>query len=112
MCWPSGDVSMSSSPWIVVGAGIYGANTAPKVGYPNGSDGAAPLCHTGMCSRACSYCRLSLLNSLRTRRGMPLTDRLERCRDLFLDSAFTLSFGSGRSGSGELLEDNSSSATV
>ena len=65
---------MSSGHRTVVGAGIYGAGAAPKVGYLNGSDGAAPPCHVGMFSGACSYCRLSLLNSLRTRRGMSLTD--------------------------------------
>ena len=82
------------------------------MGYPNGSDGAVPLCHVGMFSRACFDCRLSLLNSLRTRRGMPLTDRLELCGGLFLDSASMLFFGGGRSGSGELPEDNSSSAAA
>ena len=61
-----------------MGAGIYGAGAAPNVGYPNGSDGGAPLCHAGMFSRACSDYRLSLLNSLRTRGGMLLMDRLER----------------------------------
>ena len=43
---------------------------------------------------------------------MPLKDRLERRGGLFLDSASTLFFGGGRSGSGEFLEDNSSSATT
>ena len=33
---------MSSSPWTVVGAGMYGAGADPKVGYTNGSDGATP----------------------------------------------------------------------
>ena len=71
-----------------------------------------PLAHAGMFLGACSDCRLSLLNSLRTRRGMPLKNRLERREGLFLDSAFILFFGSGRSGSGELPKDNSSSAVV
>ena len=103
---------MSSGPQTAVGAGIYGAGAAPKVGYPNGSDGAAPPCHTSMFSGACfDYC-LSLLNSLHTRRGMPLTDRLERLGGLFLDSTSTLFFGGGRSKSGELSEDNSSSAAA
>ena len=62
-----------------------------------------------MFSGACSNCRLSLLNSLHTQRGMPLMDRLERRGGLFLDSASTLFFGGGISGSGELPEDNSSS---
>ena len=82
------------------------------MGYPNGSDGAAPFCHAGMFSGACFDCRLYLLNSLRTRRGMPLTDRLERRGGLFLKSASTLFFGGGRFGRGELPEDNSSSATA
>ena len=103
---------MSSGPRTVVGAGIYDTSAAPKVGYPNGSYGAAPPSHTSMFSRARSDCRLSLLNSLRTRRGMPQTDRLERRGDLFLDSASTLFFGGVKSGSGELPTDNSSSAAA
>ena len=66
----------------------------------------------GIFSGACSDYRLSLLNSLRTRRGMPLKDRLEQRGGLFLDSASTLFFGGGRSRSEELPEDNSSSATA
>ena len=58
---------MSSGPLTVVGAGIYDAGAAPKVGYMNGSDGAMPLCHMGIFSGACSDCRLSLQNSLCTR---------------------------------------------
>ena len=98
---------MSSGPPTVVGVGIYGTGVAPKVGYPNGSDGTAPPIHAGMFSGASSDCRLSLLNSLCTRRGMPLTDRLELCEGLFLDSASVLFFGGVRSESGELPEDNS-----
>ena len=59
-----------------------------------------------------SYCRLSILNSLRTRRGMLLADRLEHRGGPFLDSASTFFFGGSRSKSGELLEDNSSSAAT
>ena len=103
---------MSSGPRIVVGVGICAASAAPKVGYMNSSDGATSLCHVGTFSRACFDCRCSLLNSLRTRRCMPLTERLERRGGLFLDSASTLFFGGGRSGSGELPEDNSSSAAT
>ena len=103
---------MSFSPRTIAGAGIYGAGAAPNVGYPNESDGATPPYHAGMFSGACSDCRLSLLNSLRTRRGMPLTDRLERRECLFLDSASTLFLGGGRSGSGELPKDNSSSSAA
>ena len=58
---------MSSSPRTVVGAGIYRVVSTPKVGYTNGSDGATPLYHMGKFSGACSDCRPSLLNSLRTR---------------------------------------------
>ena len=97
---------MSLGPRTVMGAGMYGAGVAPKVGYMNGSDGVVPLCHAGIFSGACSDCHFSLLNSLRTRLGMPLTERLERLGGLFLDSASTLFFGGGRSGSGELPEDN------
>ena len=88
---------------------MYGACATLKVGYTNESDGATPLYHVGIFSGACSDCLLSLLNSLRTRRGMPLTDLLERRGGLFLDSASTLFLRGGRSGSGELPEDNSSS---
>ena len=103
---------MSSSPWTTVGEGIYGIGVASKVGYPNGSDGAAPPGHVGMFSGGRSDYRLSLLNSLRTRWGMSLTDRLERCGGLFLDSASTLFFGGVGSGSEELSEDNLSSAAA
>ena len=57
-------------------------------------------------------CRLSLLNSLRTRRGMPLTDRLEHLKGLFLDSVSTLFFRGNGSENGELPKDNSSSAAT
>ena len=103
---------MSSGPRTVVGVGIYEAGTASKVGYPNRSDGAMHLCYVGIFSGVCFDCHLSLLTYLRTQRGMPLTDRLERRGGIFLDSASTLFFGSGRSGSGELPEDNSSSAAT
>ena len=112
MCWPNGVDNISSGPQTVVGAGIYRAGAAPKVGYLNGSDGATPLCHVGIFSGASSDCQLSLLNSLLTRRGMPLTDQMEWGGVLFLDSASTLFFGRGKSGRGELLEDNSSSAAA
>ena len=112
MCWPNGEDMISSSPRTAACVGIYGAGAAPKVGYPNGSDGAAPPCHAGSFSRVCFYYRLSLLNSLRTRQGMSLMDRLERCGGLFLYSASTWFFGGGRSGSGELPEDNLSSAAA
>ena len=91
---------------------MYGAGATSKVGYTNGSNSATPLCHVGIFSGAYSDYRLSLLNSLHTRPGMPLTDWLERSGGLFLDSASTLFFGGGRSRSGELLEDNSSSAAA
>ena len=101
---------MSSSPRTVVDVGMCGAGAAPKVGYMNGSDGATPLCHMGTFSRACSDCCRSLLISLRTRRCMPLTEWLERRRGLFLDSTSTLWGDISRSG--ELPEDNSSSAAA
>ena len=91
---------------------MYGAGAASKVGYTNGSDGATSLFHVRIVSRACSDCGLSLLNSLRTRRGMPLTEQLERGGGLFLDSASTLFFEGGRSRSGELPEDNLSSVAT
>ena len=103
---------MSSGPLTAIGASIYGTGVAPNVGYPNGSYGAAPLSHAGMFSRARSNCCLSLLNSLYTLRGMPMTDRLERRGGLFLDSASTLFFGGVRSGSEEMPKDNLSSGAA
>ena len=44
---------MSFGPRIVVGAGMYGAGAASKGGYMNGSEGATPLYHVGIFSRAC-----------------------------------------------------------
>ena len=67
-----------------------GAGGAPTVGYMNGSGGATPPCHTGIFSGTSFEYRLSLLNSLRIRWRMPLTDRLERRRGLFLDSTSAL----------------------
>ena len=112
MCWPNGEDSMSSSPWTVVDVGMCGASATPKVGYMNGSDGVAPLCHVDTFSGAFSDCRRSLLISLRTRRCMPLTELLKRRGGLFLNSASTLFFRGDKSGSGELPEDNSSSAAA
>ena len=57
---------MSLSPRTMVDLSMYGASTAPKVGYMNGSDGAMPLFHVGTFSGACFDCRRSLLISLRT----------------------------------------------
>ena len=103
---------MSSGPQTIVDAGMYRTGAAPKAGYTNENDGATPLCHVGIFSRACSDCHFSLLISLRTRRDMPLTEWLERGGGLFLDSASTLFFGGGRSGSRELPEDNLSFAAA
>ena len=86
---------MSSGPRTVVGAGMYEAGATPKAGYTNGSDGAAPLFHASIFSVAFPNCRFSLLNSLRTRQGMPLTERMEQREGLFLDSASTLFFRGG-----------------
>ena len=112
MCLPNGEDSTSSGPRTVVDAGMYRASASPKVGYTNGNNGATLLCHVGIFSGACSYCRRSLLISSHTRRGMPLTVRLEQRGGLFFYSAPTLFFGGGRSGSEELPKDNSSSATA
>ena len=84
----------------------------PKVGYMNGSDGSMPLCRVSKFSGAYSNCHRSLLLSLRTRQCTPLMERLEWRRGLFRDSASTLFFGGDRLGSGELPEDNSSSAAA
>ena len=112
MCCPNGEDSMSSGLRTMVDVSMCGAGAAPKVGYMNGSDGATPLCNVGTFSGACSNCRCSLLISLRTRQCMPLTKWLEWRGGLFVDSASTLFFGGERSGSGELPEDNSSSAAA
>ena len=98
---------MSLGPRTMVGVGMYKAGAALKVGYKNGRDDAIPICHVGIFSRACFDCRLSLLNSLCTRQGMPLTERLEQHEGLLLDSTSTLFLGGGRSGRKELPEDNS-----
>ena len=103
---------MSSSPRTVVDAGMYGVGAASKVEYTNRNNSATPLFHVAIFLGACFDRRLSLLISLRTRQGMPLTKRLERRKGLFLDSASTLFFGGGKSGSGDLPEDNSSSAVA
>ena len=100
---------MSLGPQTVVDAGMYGAGGAPKVRYMNKNDGATPLCHMGNFSGTCFDCRRSLLISLHTRRGMPLTEQLERHGGLFFYSA---SIGGGRLGIEELPEDNSSSAAA
>ena len=43
---------MSSTPRIVVGAGMYGDGAAPNVGYTNESDGATPFFPIGIFSGA------------------------------------------------------------
>ena len=103
---------MSSGPRTVVDVSMCGVGATPIVGYMNKSGGATPPCHVSTFSRTCSDCRLSLLISLRTRRCMPLMEWLERCGGLFLDSASTLFFRGGRSSSGELPMDNSSSVAT
>ena len=112
MCWPSREDNMYLGPRIVVGVSMCRAGAAPKVGYMNGSGRATPLFNVGTFSRAFSDCRRSLLISLHTRRCMPLTERLKRRGGLFLDSTSTLLFEGERSCSGELPEDNSSSAVA
>ena len=103
---------MSSSSRKVVDAGMYRASAAPKVGYTDGNDGATPLCHVGIFSGACYDCCCCLLISLRTRRGIPLMKRLVWRGGLFFYLASMLFFGGGRSRSGELPKDNSSSAVA
>ena len=103
---------MSSGPRTLVDVSMYGAGAAPKVGYMNGSDDAAPLCHVGTFSGAYFDCRCSLLISIRTGRRMPLTERLEQHGALFLDSASTLFFRGDKSGSGDLPKDNLLFATA
>ena len=88
---------MSSSPQTVVDISMCKAGATPKVGYMNESDGVTPMCHVGTFSRAYSDCPRSLLISLRTRRCMPFTERLEQRGGLFIDSASMLFFGGERS---------------
>ena len=89
---------------------MCGAVATPKGGYMDGTGGAMPLGRLGTYSCDGSNWRWSLLASLRTRRCAVLTDRLGQQGGLFLDWA-SVTFGDGeRRGSGELLEDNSSSA--
>ena len=76
----------------------------------DGTGGATPLGRFGIYSQAGSDWHRSLLASLLIRCRMPLINRLDRRGSLFLDSA-SASFEDGeRCGSGELSEDNSSSA--
>ena len=84
---------MSSSPRTAVGTGINGTDAVSKVGYLKGSGGVAPLSNMGMFLGAHSVCRLSLLNSLCARRGMLLTNWLERRGGIFFDSASTFFLG-------------------
>ena len=86
---------MSSGPRTVVDGSRCRADAAPRIGYMNESGVATPPCHMGAFSGAYSDCRRSLPISLRTQRCMPLTERLEWRRGLFLNSASILFFGGG-----------------
>ena len=103
---------MSSSPQTMVDTSINGTGVVPKARYPKESGGSTPPSHAGICLGARSVCGLSLLNSRRTRRGMQLTDRLERLGGHFLDSTSILFFEGSGSESGELPKDSSSSAAA
>ena len=83
---------MSSGPRTMVDLSMCAVGAAPKVGYMNGSEGGTPLCHVGTFSWACSDSRSSLLIYLRTRRCLPLIERLEWRGGLFLDSVSMLFF--------------------
>ena len=103
---------MSSGPRTVIDVSMCGAGVAPKVGYMNGSGGTTPLCHVGTFSGACSDRRRSLLISIHTQQCMLLTEQLERCGGLLLNSASMLLFGGERPSNEELPEDNSSSTAA
>ena len=76
----------------------------------DGTGGGKPLARSGTYWGAGVEGRWSLLGSLRTRRLAMLMDRLDRRGGLFLEWA-SAAFGDGeRHKSGELPEDNSSSA--
>ena len=80
---------MSSSPRTAVEGSSCVTGAAPRAGYINGNSSAAPPCHVGIFSRACSDCRRSLLISLRKR---------EWRGGLFLDSTSELCYGGEGSG--------------
>ena len=89
---------------------MCGAVETLKGGYMDGTGWVTPLGRSGSYSRAGSDWRQSLLASLCTRRCAVLMDRLGRRGGLFLDWA-SATFGDGECrGSGEVSEDNSSSA--
>ena len=101
---------MSSGPRTTEEKNMFGAGATLKGGYMDGTGGATLLGRSGTYSRAGSDWRRSLLASLYTQRRATLMDRLDRRGGLFLDWA-SAAFGDGEQrGSGELSEDNSSSA--
>ena len=101
---------MSSGPRTVTDASMYETGAASKAGYTNRNDGATLLC--GHIFRG--LFRLSPLStdfsSYSTRHAIDGTTGM--ARGLFLDLAYRLFFGGGRSGRGELPEDNSLSAAA
>ena len=99
---------MSSGPWTIVDGSMCGAGAAPRLGYMNGSCDDIPSVPRGHIFEG--LLRLSSLSTGFFPYSVPLTERLERCEGLFLDLAPSLFFGGDGSGSGELPEDNSSSA--
>ena len=101
---------MSSGPRTAEKDIICGTEAAPNGRCTEGNGGAITPGRVGIWSGANSEWRLSLLVSLCTRRRTPLMDLLDRCEGFFLDSAFRLLGVGERLGSGELLEDSSSSA--
>ena len=101
---------MSCGPQTAEEKNMCGAGATLKGGYMDGIGGRTLQGRSGTYSPASSDWRQSLLASLCTQRCATLMDRLDRRRGLILDWASTV-FGDGeRRGSGELLEDNSSSA--
>ena len=101
---------MSYGPQKAEGKNMCGAVATLKGGYMDGACGAKLPGRSGTYSRAGSDWRRSLLAFLCTQRQAILMDRLDRRGGLFLNRA-SAAFGDGeRSGSGELPEDNSSSA--
>ena len=81
-----------------------------KAGNTDGTGGGKPLARSGTYWRAGVGGRRSLLGSLCARRLATLMDRLDRRGGLFLEWASAALEGGERCGSGELPEDNSSSA--
>ena len=89
---------------------LYAGRGAPRMVTMKVETWVVPPNRVVICSGANSERGLSLLASFRIRRCTPLIARLDWQGSLFLDLASALLWGGERWGSGELSEENSSSA--